>query len=163
MATATRNRKRSPSRKSGGSRSKSSSSSSALDRAEQARDEIAKRDDVASLRTPVGLAGRGGAQGGVVDNMSRRSDADALEGHFVSIDLNNAEAREAVKQVLDPTGDLGVEPGFGRGDYGVYIEAAASDPDTGYPITAIVRLRDSSNARVTVPFEALSPAEAGRR
>jgi hypothetical protein len=93
-------------------------------------------------------------RGGFMDQLSRRSDEDALEGHFVKIDLKNKGVTDAFEQV-------GLKDH--RGDYGVYLEPASRDPETGVPETAIVRLRDDTNARVTVPYEALSPAVAGGR
>jgi hypothetical protein len=93
-------------------------------------------------------------RGGLMDQASRRSGADALEGHFVTLDLNHKGVKDAYKGV-------GLEDH--RGQYGVYLEPAALNPDTGIPETVIVRLRDDTNARVTVPYEALSPAEAGAR
>lgn len=93
-------------------------------------------------------------KGGFVDQLSRRSGGDALEGHFVTIDLNNKGVKDAYKQV-------GLEDH--TGGYGVYLEPASLDPKTGIPETSIVRLRDDTNARVTVPYEALSPAGSGGR
>jgi hypothetical protein len=135
------------------------------------RREVKARDDVyqdgsgdrASLRVPAGGGGKG-AQGGLVDNMSRRHDGDALEGHFVTIDLNNKDARDAVIQgVTNGRDDVDYEPTQFNGGYGVYITPGERDQETGYPTTAVVRLRDASNARVTVPYESLSPSEAGHR
>lgn len=103
--------------------------------------------DRASLRNTG--SGEPGVQGGFVDNMSRRSDHDALEGHFVSIDLNHSDIDDELRE--------------SGGDYGVYLEPGDRDPKTGYPLTAVVRLRDSSNALVRVPYEALRPAVGGRR
>lgn len=93
-----------------------------------------------------------------VDNMTRRSDADPIEGHFVSIDLSNDAAKEAVEAVI---GEGNAR--FGSGDYGVYLEPAQVNQETGYPETIMVQLRDEHAAFVTVPFEACSPALAGRR
>lgn len=102
----------------------------------------------------VGTYAHAPVRGGFMDQLSRRSDADALEGHFVSIDLNHSGVKDAYKQV-------GLEDH--RGSYGVYLEPAQRDPETGIPEQAIVRLRDDTNARVMVPYEALSPAAAGGR
>jgi hypothetical protein len=93
-------------------------------------------------------------RGGFMDQLSRRNGGDALEGHFVSIDLSDKGVKQAYEQVglQDHTGS-----------YGVYLEPLSLDPDTGIPQTALVRLRDETNARVQVPYEALSPAESGGR
>jgi hypothetical protein len=93
-----------------------------------------------------------------VDQMNRRSDADALHGHFVSIDLSKKAVRDAVESVVGEG-----QARFGNGDYGVLIESGDLD-EHGYPLTAIVALRDdNAPARVIVPYDSLSPAEAGRR
>lgn len=99
-------------------------------------------------RTPTGKGGRG-VQGGFVDQMVRRDASDALEGHFVTIDRTHTD----VNTDLLPAGEDG---------YGVYLSPATTDDD-GYPVTANVRLRDATSALVTVPYEALRPADAGRR
>lgn len=97
----------------------------------------------------------GGPVGGRVDNLTRRSDADALEGHFVKIDLKNADAAKAIEDVVGGPAD--------DHDYGVYLEPASVDPDSGYPVTAKVRLRDETNGLVVVPYAALRASEAGHR
>lgn len=93
-------------------------------------------------------------RGGFVDQLSRRSGADVIEGHFCTIDLNDKGVKQAYEQV-----------GLGdhTGSYGVYLEPLSLVPGTGIPETALVRLRDATNARVQVPYEALSPADAGGR
>jgi hypothetical protein len=48
-------------------------------------------------------------------------------------------------------------------DYGVYLEPASRDPETGYPVTARVRLRDDTHQVVVVPYAALRPSLAGGR
>lgn len=92
-----------------------------------------------------------------VDNMTRRQDSEPLEGHFVSIDLTNEDAKRGVEAVI---GEGNAR--FESGDYGVYLEPASVGED-GYPVTVRVQLRDDHAAIVNVPFEALSPARAGRR
>jgi hypothetical protein len=97
-----------------------------------------------------------------VDNMTRRSDADALQGHFVRIDFNDEEfgqdAIDAVERVIGE-GNAGV----GSGDYGVYTDPGVTD-ENGYPVTATVMLRDEHSALVSsVPYGALRPAQAGQR
>ena len=95
---------------------------------------------------------------GRVDNMTRRDGSDPLEGHFVHIDYSKASVRDAVKAQL---GDH-VEPGIGSADYGVFTEVGEIGED-GYPVTAVVFLRDEHGARITVPFDALSRDTAGGR
>ncbi len=94
------------------------------------------------------------AIGGHIDNVSRRSSEDALEGHFVSIDLSDKGVKEGYK-------NAGLEDH--RGDYGVFQAVGGVDPETGIPETVLVRLRDATNAVVTVPYEACRPAEARGR
>jgi hypothetical protein len=93
-------------------------------------------------------------QSGFMDQASRRSGSDALEGHFVSIDLNH----KGVKQAYERAG-----LGDHRGDWGIYLSPTVLNPDTGIPEFGIVQLRDDTNARLTVPYDALSPSAAGRR
>lgn len=103
---------------------------------------LAVSDDLAASAQPVApVAGR-------VDNTTRRSDADPLQGHFVEIDLSHAGVSEEIR-------DQGIT-------YGVYLEPAEVGED-GYPVTALVRARDATNALIVVPFEALSPSDAGHR
>lgn len=99
-------------------------------------------------RTPTGVGGRG-VQGGFVDQMSRRDASDVMEGHFCTVDRTHKD----VDTNLLPAGEDG---------YGVYVEPAVTD-ENGYPVTATVRLRDNTNRLITVPYEALRPASAGRR
>lgn len=107
----------------------------------------------------INVAGLRAATAAVpVDSMNRRSDADALHGHFVSIDLSNKKAKDAVETVI---GEGNAR--FGNGDYGVLLQSGELDSN-GYPLTGVVMLRDDNNpAQVVVPYDALSPAEAGRR
>lgn len=93
-------------------------------------------------------------QNGLVDNVSRRDDSDALEGHFVNIDTSNADVKKALKE-------KGVDTI--EGSYGVYVEPATRDEKTGFPVVAMVRLRGASNAMLAVPYDALTPAEARGR
>lgn len=93
-------------------------------------------------------------QNGLVDNVSRRDDSDALEGHFVNIDVQNADVKKALK-------DAGVDTI--EGSFGVFTEPATRDPKDGFPVKVMVRLRGASNALLTLPYEALSPAEARGR
>lgn len=111
----------------------------------KAAEERAKvgEDNRAALRQPPGAAGEPvGPVGGFVDQTTARP-GDALQGHFVKIDLNHDGVPEQLRD-------------SGR-DYGVYVEPGEIDRQTGYPLTAIVRLRDETNVQVTVPYAALSP------
>ena len=90
-----------------------------------------------------------GVQGGLVDQMTRRSIDDVMEGHFCTVDRTHKDV------------DTDLLPG-GEDGYGVYLSPATTD-EHGYPITANVRLRDATNATITVPYEALRPAEARGR
>lgn len=103
----------------------------------------------------------GAVQGGLMDSMSQRTGADAMTGHFVRIDLNNKDVQEAYAGVFP-------EERFGEGykhtgDFGVYVDNGLVDPETGIPETVLVRLRDDTHALVTVPYEAVRPAQAGGR
>lgn len=111
-----------------------------------------KSKEVAEAPAAVrGTSGQGATQGGFMDQMSRRSGADALEGHYVTIDLN-------YKGVADAYEAIGLEEH--TGNYGVYLEVGSvRDDGTGIPETAVVRLRDNTHAIVAVPYEALSPSE----
>jgi hypothetical protein len=119
--------------------------------AAQARAERAEVDP-ASARAggPLTSPHAPGVQGGFVDQLSARpGQNDVFEGHFCRIDLN---ANDVPERLVDS----------GR-DYGVYLEPASREPDTGYPLTARVRLRDDSHEVVVVPYAALRPAQAGGR
>jgi hypothetical protein len=91
---------------------------------------------------------------GKMDNMSVRSNDDALEGHFVTIDANADGVEEAFEAA-------GLEEH--NGYYGVYLYPASTDTETGVPDMAVVRLRDDTNALVKVPYESLSRGAAGGR
>jgi hypothetical protein len=114
--------------------------------------------------TPAGArAGhhaRADTQGGFMDQMSVRSHADALEGHFVTIDLQAKGVQDAYKDALLIRDADHARGEFNhQGNYGVYVEPLLRDPETGIPVTAAVRLRDETNALVRVPYEALSRSE----
>lgn len=104
----------------------------------------------AGVAGAVPIAGR-------VDNMTRRSDADVLEGHFCTIDLSVKDAKAGVEALI---GDGNAHPG--SGDYGVYV-GPGSLGDDGYPVTARVLLRDQHAGEVLVPYASLFPALAGGR
>lgn len=88
-----------------------------------------------------------GVVGGFIDQMTRRDMSDALEGHFCTVDRTH----KGVDADLLPAGEDG---------YGVYESPATTDKH-GYPVTANVRLR--SNRLITVPYDALRPAESRGR
>lgn len=97
---------------------------------------------------------------GIVDNMTRRDGAEPLQGHFVLIDYaGNKGVAEDVQRQL---GNDDVEPGPGVADYGVYTQPGELGDD-GYPVTAVVFLRDEHAAQVVVPYKALKRALAGGR
>lgn len=79
------------------------------------------------------------------------TDGDAREGEFVVFDKSDKDVKAAFKQAgLD--GDAGV----GAGNYGVWYSTTREG-------LAIVRLRDSTNAYVTLPIKALTRDTAGGR
>lgn len=90
-----------------------------------------------------------GVQNGFIDQMTRRSLADVMEGHFCTVDRTHKD----VNTDLLPEGEDG---------YGVYLEPASAD-ENGYPITARVRLKDATNAEIVVPYDALRPSESRGR
>jgi hypothetical protein len=94
-------------------------------------------------------------RGGFMDQLSRRSGRDALEGHYVTIDLSHKDAKQAFEDRFgtDDDGELNWS-----GDFGVYLEPMLRNPDTGIPETVLVQLRDDSHARIVVPYEACRPA-----
>ena len=124
----------------------------------------ARQGNIAVLRD--GKQGNGPTRGRV-DNMTRRDDTDVDEGHFCLIDYSDKSVVKAVKDQLAPEGSAlagqGFEPGLGSADYGVYLQPGSLNPQTGYPETAVVLLRDEHSAQVVVPYDALRPAGAGRR
>lgn len=108
--------------------------------------------NVADAREDAGVKGKG-PLGGWVDGQTRRSGAEVMTGHFCTVD----RTADGVKDELDR-----VKADSDRDGYGVFLEAAETD-DEGYPKTAIVRLRDDTHAKITVPYKALRPAAAGGR
>src|SRR3954471_3220912 len=87
-------------------------------------------------------------QGGRMDQSTRRSGNDAIQGNFCAIDVTDA----GVIAAYATAGITG-----GPHNVGTYIEPATLDGN-GYPVTAVVRLHDSTNARVVLPYAALKPA-----
>jgi hypothetical protein len=88
-----------------------------------------------------------------MDNVSVRSGADALEGHFVTLDHDAKGVQESLKTVgLVNDDDEVVNPD----ELYIYLEPVDVDPDTGVPETVLLRPRSSANAFFTVPYEALS-------
>jgi hypothetical protein len=94
-------------------------------------------------------------RGGFMDQLSRRSGADALEGHYVTIDLNHKDVKQAFEDKFGTDDDGNLNH---TGDFGVYLEPQLRNPDTGIPETISVRLRDDTHALVVVPYEACRPA-----
>lgn len=131
------------------SRSSSRKASSSSSRSSSPK-EVTDGGKIADNRAAAGHRGHG-VQGGLVDQMTRRSASDALEGHFVTIDKTASGLSKEAKEALG-----------GRDGYGVYTEPAEVD-SKGFPKTAVVILRDASNQRVVVPYDSLSPADASRR
>lgn len=101
---------------------------------------------------------------GKMDNASVRSSADALEGHFVTIDRSVSGVDEAYRDARLIRTDKDERGAYEHtGNYGVYMQPGAINSETGIPETAVVRLRDDTNALVCVPYESLSRATAGGR
>jgi hypothetical protein len=122
---------------------------------------LAREGNIAAQRD-----GGPGAVQGRVDNMSRRDDTDVDMGTFCYIDYSNKEAVKAVASQLAPEGSAlakqGFEPGLGSADYGVFLQPGDLD-EKGYPVTAVVLLRDEHAAQVTVPYDSIKPAPQGGR
>lgn len=125
------------------------------------------RKRAAEARTRMNAAEqRAGVRGakpvdGRVDNMTRRDDNDVLQGHFCVIDFGDkSHGSDALKGVEALVGEGNA--GAGRADYGVYLNPGELDGD-GYPLTAVVLLRDEHAGQVIVPYGALRPANAGGR
>jgi hypothetical protein len=114
------------------------------------------RKDWTAAEHRAGVAGAVPFEGRV-DNMTRRSDRDVLEGHFCTIDLSDSDAKAGVEHLI---GDGNAHPG--SGDYGVYVGPGTLGDD-GYPVTARVLLRDEHAGEVLVPYSSLYPAQAGGR
>lgn len=94
-------------------------------------------------------------QQGFMDQKSARLDSEAWEGHFVTIDLTDKDVQAAYKETQGLDGHTG--------NYGVFTQCVAADPDTGRCTVALVRLRDDTNALVRVPYDALTPSSPGGR
>jgi hypothetical protein len=117
------------------------------------KDKLVKKGLVAAARrqpgTPVNQA--------KMDNLSVRSGADALEGHFVTLDFDADGVKDGLKSVglVNDDDDVTV----GTDSLFVFLEPVDVDPDTGVPETVLVRPRSSAQAFFTVPYEALSRTE----
>jgi hypothetical protein len=102
----------------------------------------------------------------LVDNMTVRDGAEAMVGHFATVDYSVSGVKQLVQDQLAPKGsalaDQDFEPGVGSADYGVVLDTAGRDKD-GYPETARFFLRDEHAAIVNVPWKALRRATAGGR
>ena len=71
-----------------------------------------------------------------VDNRTRRSDEDAIEGAFVD-----------------------VVAGEYKGRRGAFASVLESDPKTGYPTLILVRTRDADNLLIPVKYADVRPTE----
>jgi hypothetical protein len=119
----------------------------------QQRAEVRAEDAPAAAR--AGTHANTPTRGGFMDQLSRRSGADALEGHYVTIDLNHKDVKQAFEDKFGTDDDGNLNH---TGDFGVYLEPQLRNPDTGIPETISVRLRDDTHALVVVPYEACRPA-----
>lgn len=70
-----------------------------------------------------------------VDNKTRRSDEDAIEGGWVDVVSGDHQGRR-----------------------GAYEQTLTRDPATGYPATILVRSRDAENEPLVVDYEDARPA-----
>jgi hypothetical protein len=105
--------------------------------------------EIADNRAAAGHKGQG-VQGGFVDQMTRRSAHDALEGHFVTSTARRAACPRRPRSCSTAA------------------TATASTPSRprSTPAASRRRRRDParrSNARIVVPYDALSPADPNRR
>jgi hypothetical protein len=116
---------------------------------------LSKLAEEAPAGARAGMHSQAPTRGGFMDQLSRRNGADALEGHYVTVDLNDSDVKAEYERIFgtDDDGNLNHE-----GAFGVYMEPMLRDPDTGIPETARVRLRDDTHAFVVVPYAALRPA-----
>lgn len=146
MASKTSSSRKSASKSSSSGSKKRASSSK---RSREPR-EVTDGGAIADNRAAVGQSGQG-VQGGVVDQMTRRSARDVMQGHFCTIDRTHSGIDKDVQEILD-----------GRDGYGVYMEAGEVDAG-GFPKTAIVRLHDTTGQTVTVPYESLRPVDNTER
>lgn len=137
-------RKTTSARKGGASRSRASSSS-------KQPKEVTDGGAIADERAAAGHK-NAGVQGGLVDQMTRRSAADVMEGHHCTIDRTHSGVSKEAKELM----------GEGSDGYGVYVEPAETD-EKGFPVQASVLLRNSSHARVIVPYDALRPVDLAER
>jgi hypothetical protein len=134
------------------------------------REELAQKDTGPAAKAATALqkmageapaAARAGThsnaptRGGFMDQLSRRSGADALEGHYVTIDMGDKDVKQAFEDKFGTDDDGNLNH---TGNFGVYMEPQLRNPDTGIPETISVRLRDDTHALVVVPYEACSPA-----
>jgi hypothetical protein len=119
------------------------------------KDKLVKKGLVASARRQPGLP----VNQAKMDNVSVRSGADALEGHFVSLDVD----ADGVKDSLKGVGLVNDDDELVNSDeLYIYLEPVEVDASTGVPETVLVRPRSSANAFFTVPYEALSRTDRTR-
>lgn len=121
--------------------------------------ELSKLAQEAPAGARAGVHRNAATRGGFMDQLSTRSHDDALEGHPVTIDLNDGDVKEEYGRVFSEDRF----PNGHRGDYGIYLQPLLRDPETGIPVTAQVRLRDDTHAIVSVPYAALTRAANGGR
>lgn len=87
-------------------------------------------------------------QNGRMDNLTRRSGSDALQGHWAMVDTSYP----GVSAAFAAAGSTVVA---GRKLPCIFMEPATIDPTTGIPIDAVIRM-DGTTLRVTVPYDALT-------
>jgi hypothetical protein len=119
------------------------------------KDKLVKKGLVAAARRQPGLP----VNQAKMDNLSVRSGADALEGHFVSLDVDADGVKESLKGVGLVNDDDEV---VNSDELFIYLEPVEVDPNTGVPETVLLRPRSSANAFFTVPYEALSRTDRTR-
>ena len=105
-------------------------------------------------------------QNGFMDQISAREDEYAWEGHYVTIDTDHAGVKKAYKEyekVINEGRDDDAKLSLDLGNYGVYLKPATVDPESGRPVDVVVRLRDATNALITVPYESLTQVDLTNR
>jgi hypothetical protein len=95
-------------------------------------------------------------RGGFMDQLSRRSGRDALEGHYVTIDLGHKDVKQAFEDRFGTDDDGNLNH---TGNFGVYLEPQLRNPDTGIPETITVQpQRRHARARSWSRTRRCSPA-----
>jgi hypothetical protein len=90
-----------------------------------------------------------------VDHLSRRGN-EPMQGNFAAIDLDHPAVRETITEAHGGT------LADGEGKVGVFHNATTVD-ESGYPVDALVTLRDSSAANLVLPFACLSYIPSGTK